>query len=400
MARLDPIQGRYSLGMSDLEVRELTADDREQALSVRERSFGPLSDRAWWDRLYDKNVAAGRSLGVFAGTTMAACARLHAYQQLWGGRALPMTGVAGVTVAPEWRGRGVSTLLMKAGVQRGIDLGDVVSVLFPAALPPYRRLGWELAGSAWRTTFPADALRQIPHAGVDVRPAGPDDAPLVAEIMRRHAAARGLSGPLVLGEAEALEAIGQPENFSYIAHDGVAVYGWYDGNLAVETLVGLSPETTRALWSLVGSGSSAVEKVHTWLSPDDPVHWILDGKAALEVEQDRWMLRILDARRAIALRGWPSGVVIDISVRLSDALVPGNCGSFRLVVEGDTGRLADDDAASSDGVSLGANGFAALFAGTPMATLRSAGLALGGDETCDALLDAAFASRSYLVDRF
>ena len=38
--------------------------------------------------------------------------------------------------------------------------------------------------------------------------------------------------------------------------------------------------------------------------------------------------------------------------------------------------------------SLGPRGFAALYAGTPLATLRRAGLAAGGDPGGDAALDA------------
>ena len=51
-------------------------------------------------------------------------------------------------------------------------------------------------------------------------------------------------------------------------------------------------------------------------------------------------------------------------------------------------------------VVLGPNGLAALYAGTPMYTLRGAGRAAGGNADDDALLDAVFASRCYLSDSF
>ncbi len=43
---------------------------------------------------------------------------------------------------------------------------------------------------------------------------------------------------------------------------------------------------------------------------------------------------------------------------------------------------------------------AALYAGTPLATLRLAGLASGGTQETDAALDAAFAATPYLLDEF
>src|SRR4051794_6115535 len=100
--------------MTELQVRDLVPDDHDAALDIRTRSFGPLSagGRSWWGDLFERTVAARRSLGVFTGDTLVATTRIHAYQQLWGGQALPMAGIAGVVVAPEWRGRGVARLLM------------------------------------------------------------------------------------------------------------------------------------------------------------------------------------------------------------------------------------------------------------------------------------------------
>ena len=51
-------------------------------------------------------------------------------------------------------------------------------------------------------------------------------------------------------------------------------------------------------------------------------------------------------------------------------------------------------------LSLGPRGFAALYGGAPLATLRSAGLVSGGDEDADAALDAVFAATPYLLYNF
>ena len=51
-------------------------------------------------------------------------------------------------------------------------------------------------------------------------------------------------------------------------------------------------------------------------------------------------------------------------------------------------------------VTLGARGLAALYAGTPLVTLRQAGLAAGGRPADDAALDAAFAATPYMLDAF
>ena len=51
-------------------------------------------------------------------------------------------------------------------------------------------------------------------------------------------------------------------------------------------------------------------------------------------------------------------------------------------------------------LTLGARGLAALYAGTPLGTLRQAGLAAGGTPEDDAALDAAFAATPYMLDAF
>ena len=56
--------------------------------------------------------------------------------------------------------------------------------------------------------------------------------------------------------------------------------------------------------------------------------------------------------------------------------------------------------AASRLVRLGARGFAALYGGVPMDTLRRAGLVAGGDPSADEALDAAFAGKAFLLDSF
>ncbi len=387
--------------MSELEVRDLTPDHHDAALDIRLRSFGPLPNgaSAWWRQHFEGNAAARRALGVFAGDELISTTRIHAYRQLWGGRALAMAGIAGVVVSPEWRGRGVARLLMAKTLERSVELGDVLSVLFPAVPAPYRRLGWEMAGAVTRTTLPAEPLRRLGASEVPVRRAGPGDVDEIVCLLQREGARSAACGPLELTAVDVRELVEDPDNLCYLAADGFLAYAWDGEDLRVERLAAESPETTRALWALVGSGASVVRHVYTYLPADDPVHWLLDGKANLDVRQDRWMLRLLDATAAVAGRGFPAGVSLDVPLTLADPWLEGCAGSFRLRVSDGSGELVTT-ARSSAALVLGPNGVAALYAGTPMATLRRAGLGAGGMVGDDALLDAAFASRCYLMDSF
>jgi predicted acetyltransferase len=406
--------------MAELVVHDLSLDDRDAALDIRHRSFGRLSPDglAWWGPLFEKTVAARRTLGVYAGDRLVAMGRLHGYRQVWGGRAVAMAGVAGVDVAPEWRGRGASTLLMTAILERAVELGDALAVLFPAAVPPYRMLGFEVAGMVTKTTFSANSLRGRRAGDLSVRQPTVGDVDEIVAMMRREAARCRDSGPLELSADDVRELLTDDDNFCYLAADGVLVYAWDGQDLRVERLVAESAETTRGLWALAGSGASFVRNVYTYQPVHDPVHLIFDDLAKPGVEQERWMLRVTDARAAVAGRGFPAGVTADVPLRLDDAWLEGCAGSFRLRVSGGTGELIPDHGsdqgpgpvpnpapgggpnAGEDAVRLGPNGLATLYAGTPMSAIRRAGLAGGGTPAYDALLDAAFAAHPYLIDSF
>jgi hypothetical protein len=69
-------------------------------------------------------------------------------------------------------------------------------------------------------------------------------------------------------------------------------------------------------------------------------------------------------------------------------------------VSGGRGELTAFEA-TDNALELGPNGFAALYAGTPVRVLRTAGLASGGEPAQDELFDAAFAGRAaYLLEYF
>jgi predicted acetyltransferase len=303
-------------------------------------------------------------------------------------------------VAPEWRGRGVATLLMTRVLDRAVACGDAVSVLFPAAVPPYRKLGYEVAGSVWKTTFPAAALRRLGTPDVAVRRPSVADVDEIVDLMARDGARRRASGPLELDADDVREMVSDADNMCYLASDGFLVYAWDGADLRVERLVAASPETTRALWALVGSGASAVRNVYTYQPLHDAVHWMLDTQALHEVGQERWMLRVVDVRAAVEGRGFPAGVTADVPLRLDDSWLEGGAGSFRLRVEAGTGELVPDPDVGPDAVRLGPAGLAALYAGTPTSTLQSARLVGSGSPRQLALLDAAFASHPYLIDTF
>ncbi len=379
--------------------------------------------------------------------------------QWWHGRPVPMAGVASVTVAPEARGQGVGGALMSTLVRQIAARGYPLSVLYPATATVYRAVGYEIAGGQYQASIPARSLRSllppdIPAgqpppggpagqpppgasagqpppggpagqppppggpggqrppspwpAGPGIRRAGPGAAAEISAVLGRvHEAARAC-GPSDFDLGVSARLLDDPGVFCYLADDGVLIYGWHDGNneIMVYCLLAGSARTARALWSVIASYDSMASTVRAYCSPDDPVSWLTREPDVSLTRRHSWMLRVVDAAAAIAGRGFPASAQADVTLQLADSLLPANAGRWRLSVSDGKGALSGAETDAPAGLPpaapliLGARGFAALYAGTPLATLRLAGLAAGGAPAADAALDIAFAGHPFMLDYF
>ena len=424
--------------MTDVEIRPIGLDDDFDAqLDLGQRAFGvyPAQDRESWLHAARLRAGQGRFLGAFIDGTPVGAAMLHDMRQYWLGRPVGCGGVAAVKVAPEHRGRGIGRRLMTELLDLIAERGYPVSALYPATMPIYRSLGWELAGAKYRFTIPARSLLAMRepdaeargggagHQDVIIRRAGPADAATVTGVIgESHRVARD-SGPVTWDVASAAEWLGRADLYTYLAGDaagatgtasaasaaspadaagdGFAAYRWSDQNLWVERVQATSPQALRSLWSVIASHSSTAETVIGLTAPSDPFWWLTRERDATVIRRSMWMLRVVDLPAAIAARGFPAVLSVSVPLRVSDQVRPRNAGSWQLTVTNGTGTLIQNEGLSSPvPLQLGPRGVAALYAGTPLATLRLAGLASGGSPDADAALDAAFAATPYMMDSF
>jgi len=408
-------------------IRPLTPGlDWDQYLDLAMRSFGP-ADESRMRANIEPIVAAGQALGAFDGDRLAGSALYLDMRQWWYGRAVPMAGVAGVQIAPEDRARGVGRALMTALVDHMAERGYPLSALYPATMPIYRSLGWEIAGHRHVAVLPARSLRTL--AGPDdkwpddsmavIRRPGPGDAAEVLEVTgRAHENARDC-GPVSYDEATVRRWLTRPgryadkDRYAYLAPDGFLGYHWQHGHdeIVIDQLAAASAQTTRALWGLAASHSSVAKTARAQVGPSDPLWWMLREQDANLAQRHGWMLRLLDAPAAIAARGFPA-TDLAVPLQITDDLRAANSGRWVLTVRSGSGRLsrdrtglasppsADDTPGGPTPLALGPRGLAALYAGTPVATLRRAGLADGGSPAADAALDAAFAATPFMLDAF
>jgi predicted acetyltransferase len=407
-------------------VRPFRADDDFEAeLDLSRRAFGPMSPARRQRRVasLQGSVDAGAMFGAFDGGRLIGSARYYLMRQWWHGRSLPMAGVAGVKVAPEERGRGVGSAMMTALLGGIADRGYPLSVLFPTTAPIYRAHGWEIAGRRYETVAPASALTAFARpdlpssassaatsspssAEPKVRRATPADAEAIVAVKSLVHERMLHYGPNTREPRVLHDWLDDENHFAYLADDGFLSYRWSGDmeELEVGELSAASAETARALWRILASNAHMAGRVRACLAPDDPVTWLTRDPAAELHQNDVWMLRVVDAPAAIAGRGFPAATSVSVTFHLTDPARPGNSGRWSLAVSGGAGsltRLGDAPPVLDETVlSVGARGFAALYGGVPVPTLRLAGLAAGGQAEDDDALSAAFRGPAFTIDHF
>lgn len=323
--------------------------------------------------------------------------------QHFGGRSVPLCGVAAVGIAPEHRGAGFGRALVRGTVAHMASRGAPLSALYPATIPLYRSGGFELAGSRYEHRLRLDNWSQRAGA-LRVREAGEDDVDAMQRAQARHVAPhdgtldrgdyvwrrvrtpRGdatrhyLVEPEAGGEVEAYVSFTQPKRT-----DGGLGY-----DLALTDLVVNEAEAGRRLLAFLSTHGSLAGKVTLFGAAQPELLAMLPEWRADTRLQMHWMTRVLDLPAALRARGYAPGLSAEVSLRLHDELCTEHAGDWLLrVADGAAEVLPGGDAE----VELSERGAAALFTGfqSPRALARM-GLVSGPPDALDRL-GALFAGR-------
>lgn len=268
--------------------------------------------------------------------------------QWFGGRSVPMHGVAAVGVAPEARGAGAAARLMNHLMRDLHEQGVPLSGLYPATQTLYRRSGYELSGSRFQIEL---NLRENPprERSSPVRPFGEEEHDAVKEVYRE--AAQGRDGHLDRGpyvwdrvfrtpdgapvHTYLVEENGRPAGYlamTQTSHD----YGY---NLHLRDLVATTPAAGRRLLSFLADHRSMSWKATFSGGPHTPLLLPI-AERAYEVQlASYWMTRIVDVKAALEGRGYSAGIHTEVSFELTDDVIPANNGRFVLAVEDGRGRV-------------------------------------------------------------
>lgn len=387
-----------------LVVRALTDDDAAASRQLGFEAFGlpspPPPEPATLDQ-------TGRSwYGAFDGDTLAARLVIRDFDACYGGAVLPTAGVAAVTVAAEYRGRGALGALFAEALSFARRQGASISTLFPTAPRIYRRFGYEVVAELRTVEVPTQQLASVPVAAgatLRTRRAVATDVAAIQAVYETWARAqngpltrRGVSFPAT--DAKYLAAYtGVTVAVDETGHIG-GFAAWNRGQgygepavLEVSDLLATSAAAYRALLGTLGSFSSVTYRTRLATSGDDLVRTFLPSLDWQTVEAHPYMLKILDVEAALASRRYPPGFSAALPFTLAGDFLAELDGGYRLEIDGGAARCGRSHPGSR---ILTPRGLALLYAGAQScANLRAAGHLSGGEAAEDLMWDAVFGGR-------
>ncbi|MGE3109850.1 MAG: enhanced intracellular survival protein Eis [Phycisphaerales bacterium] len=337
--------------------------------------------------------------------------------QFWGGRSVPMVGVGAVGVMPEARGKALATRLMRDALLEMRERGMALSCLYPATQTLYRAVGYEQAGHRFEVRVPLHRI-MLRERGVEMRQATEADEPAIRALYRAVAAKHPGNIDRAASNWDRIK-FPPPERKeaarAFVMMDGERISGYIylapvvvEGGkheVHVQDLCAATPEGWRRLLTFL-AGYSTVGTDLVWHGgPSHPLLLLLDEQPYRLTIRHHWMIRIVDAARALAARGYPVGLSTELTIAVRDEVLRGNTGTYRVRLQGgtidpDALRGADSEKGGAD-IETDACGLACMYSGFMSASaLRDAGMVKGSEESLRRA-DAAFAGPAgWMTDMF
>lgn len=330
--------------------------------------------------------------------------------QFFGGRSVPMCGVAGVVMHGARRGRGHATTMMSEAVREMRKDGFALSALYASTAKLYRRAGWECAGRHWRTTLPA---RELPReSSLPAREFAPADQKHVRRLYKRHAKLRDgwldrtryiwprtrrviedrpVYGFLV-GPAEA------PEGYVFYRLRPAGELPAFD--LEVTDYAHTTGRAARRILGLLAEHRSLAGEVRTSIPADAPLLTLLPDHRVKSVLKEQWMLRVLDVPRALEARGYPRGLSLRFVLRVDDDQVRANHRGFVVRIERGRAEVKAAPRGKKADARLCVGTLASIYTGFADPLALGAVGQVDGSRAALEKLRAAFAGSPDLVDFF
>jgi len=340
---------------------------------------------------------AGRVQGMLA---------LYPMGQWFGGRVVPMWGVACVAIDPADRGGGVGTEIMQAAVREMHTKGIALSALYPAVQPLYRRAGYERAGNAHSTTLDLAKIAPVDRSA-KLRQGTADDEPAL-ELLERGRA-RLHDGNIDRGAFMWRRARrpGGSETTTHVVLEDGAITGYVRAcpsgrgdkrRIFASEVVASTPVAARRLLAFFADNAAQIGQAFWQSHPTEAMQCVADSQCFKVKHTSTWMLRLTHVGSALNGRGYPPGLSAEVHLDVEDDLCPDNAGRWTL-------RVADGVGTAERGgegrIGLHVRQLATIYSGHAHPRTVRAAHEIAGSDAELATLGAVFAGGNpWMQDAF
>ncbi|MBE9010894.1 GNAT family N-acetyltransferase [Pseudanabaenaceae cyanobacterium LEGE 13415] len=304
-------------------------EELEQLGNILVQCFNATGEPTFLNRLGIENTRILKSDGEIAGGL-----GMLSLGQWYNGANIPMIGIAGVGIAPEYRGKGTAIALMRSVLEELYTKETPISVLFSAAQPLYRKLGYEQSGALCTWEVDTHTIQSQEHT-LKVQALNLD-SDLFEKLYNQQA---HLNQGFLDRNSVIWQNIKDTPIYAYqFENEGYIIFEQKENYINIKDWVLLTPAAVRQFWTFLSNHRSQIDRIEWKSSPVDALNLCLPDQTAKLKWLRCWMLRIVHLQQALQRRNYPN-INAELHLDIQDSMLPNNQGKFILTVENGRGII-------------------------------------------------------------
>lgn len=253
------------------------------------------------------------------------------------GKIFKMGGVTGIGTYPEYSGLGLMTDLIKIGLTKMKENGQLISYLYPYSVSYYRKKGWEIISEQIKYTVLDNQIPKYEDISGFVK-RYPVDHEDVLDIYHRFSLIT--HGAMIRGSMEWEEYWrwdNEDEYTAAIYYDenniskGFIIYKIAGDIFTIKEKIYLDEEAREGLWNFIFAHVSMIEKVIGNTFTNEPIAFILQDSPIEEIIEPYFMARIVDVETFLKEYPFVRKVETAFHFQVSDSLAEWNNRVFGIV---------------------------------------------------------------------
>ena len=284
--------------------------------------------------------------------------------QWFGGNIVRTGAVTSVGVAPEGRGIGAASVLLRKSLAEMYERAIPISTLFPSSTRVYRSFGYERSGTKFTYETTVKEMK-APLNELEVIESNPSEREETYLLYNERAELSNgnLDRGSVLWDL-ILETPGR-KIFHYVVMDGDKAVGYVNfqqarsaDHIRVRDMVALNSECAERLLRFFYDHRTVIDTISWNGPPNDPMRLLMEEQEVKIAYNRDWMLRIIDIKKAIESRGYPKDIQSTLTLNYEDPILPQNSGTWTIEISEGKGMVSKSNL---PGLTLGPRGLAPLY---------------------------------------